>query len=814
MKNVFFEVTKRTLKKSKARTAATIVGVAVLVATITCVMCVFSSLQAYLIDAAKDNSGNWIISVEKPSDKLKEDLKNHKIPFAEDFAVGYSYRMDSENPQRPFIYLSEMSPGMEEVSQVKIIKGRNVKNSNEIVIPETLENNGGIKYEVGQKIRLDIGTRINIKSGVEMDQSDIYKPMEEVFINIETREFTVVGISERIAIEPAQAPGYTAIVKSVPSCMDSNRLYIYDTDYERAWNTAAQYVSRENITINEELLLAQGVIRSDNSGFYSFAAFLIIVIELLGCVLLNNTFMIMFAERNKYYRILSAVGATGRQLKKIPFYESFIIGGAGVVAGMFSGILGAVFCIALFGEDIAGSVLVSVTEPVYFDVDPLMLLLAMVISIVSVLISAVIPAQKVGKIKPVADKKIVSVNQKTQKQWVKQKRISGKLFGIEGDLASRHFKNNSKQYRLTIISMGLCAFLLITTTGLTMYAKDSINMLLGTDEGYDIVYSSENVNDAAAAFISLNDAEGVEESAYIIATNMYAEQDDNNYMYNIMAIDDVTFGKFLNENDMWSPLFFDENKAYGLLVNGYYNQLYNSKATVQGYVGGVYQSIEIAGKAKKIPTDMYNYINKPTIVISLTSAANVFGEANRANMTAETMFRSSDLERTVSDMETMCKNSVHLKQENLSNVKESRETLGNLVAIVQLIMYIFTFMLSMISLMNVFNVISADMDNRRKEYATYNALGMTEKNLRKMIMYESMLLGGKTLAYAIPLSIIVILMVYRVIGSIFTTKLMIPYTSICVSIVWILALISVVTWYGIRQYKKEALYISLKRYNS
>jgi ABC-type antimicrobial peptide transport system permease subunit len=135
-------------------------------------------------------------------------------------------------------------------------------------------------------------------------------------------------------------------------------------------------------------------------------------------------------------------------------------------------------------------------------------------------------------------------------------------------------------------------------------------------------------------------------------------------------------------------------------------------------VGGLFKRIEIAGKASKIPTEMYNYINKPTILMSLTTAQNIFGDVNKKYMTAETMFKSNDLQRTVSDMETLCQNSKNLKEEKLSNVKESRETLGNLVSIVQLIMYIFTFMLSMISLMNVFNTISADMDKRRREYAT------------------------------------------------------------------------------------------------
>lgn len=120
-------------------------------------------------------------------------------------------------------------------------EGRLPQNSNEIIIPDHVLTNGGQTWKIGDKITLQIGTRIeknvsgendeiqeqvkdeketdeesNAQQQVETEQlykkltqDDSYGKQEETIINEEQKEYTIVGIMERPSFENYTAPGYT-----------------------------------------------------------------------------------------------------------------------------------------------------------------------------------------------------------------------------------------------------------------------------------------------------------------------------------------------------------------------------------------------------------------------------------------------------------------------------------------------------------------------------------------------------------------------------------------------------------------------------
>ena len=111
--------------------------------------------------------------------------------------VGYSKLEGSKNDYKPFLYLMEFDDKALNNWGLKIKEGRLPQNSKEIVISEHIEENAGVKYNVGDKITLNIGQRIS--EGEKLNQNNPYNNpkdskqngyVEEQLEPTETKEFT------------------------------------------------------------------------------------------------------------------------------------------------------------------------------------------------------------------------------------------------------------------------------------------------------------------------------------------------------------------------------------------------------------------------------------------------------------------------------------------------------------------------------------------------------------------------------------------------------------------------------------------------
>ena len=73
MKNVFANVTFKTLRKNRTRTLVTVIGIILASAMLTAVTTFISSLQQYMVRVAVEELGNWYgASFQVPEEKLAE----------------------------------------------------------------------------------------------------------------------------------------------------------------------------------------------------------------------------------------------------------------------------------------------------------------------------------------------------------------------------------------------------------------------------------------------------------------------------------------------------------------------------------------------------------------------------------------------------------------------------------------------------------------------------------------------------------------------------------------------------------------------
>lgn len=86
------------------------------------------------------------------------------------------------------------------------------------------------------------------------------------------------------------------------------------------------------------------------------------------------------------------------------------------------------------------------------------------------------------------------------------------------------------------------------------------------------------------------------------------------------------------------------------------------------------------------------------------------------------------------------------------NVSKVFAAIRSVIAIMKILVYGFIGLIVLISISNVFNTISTNIILRQREFANLKSMGMTKKQMRKMLDFESILYGTKVIIYGIAVS--------------------------------------------------------------
>ncbi|EKC69162.1 ABC-type transport system, involved in lipoprotein release, permease component, partial [human gut metagenome] len=129
------------------------------------------------------------------------------------------------------------------------------------------------------------------------------------------------------------------------------------------------------------------------------------------------------------------------------------------------------------------------TEFVY-NVPGMAILISVVISGITIFLSCLIPAIKASKIPPIeAIRGTDDIKIKTRK--IKTSKLTKKLFGIGGVIASKNLKRNRKKYRTTVVSLVVSISIFIALSSFLTYGQ----MMTGsyyTDLSYNIAVNGGN----------------------------------------------------------------------------------------------------------------------------------------------------------------------------------------------------------------------------------------------------------------------------------------------------------------------------------
>lgn len=440
-KKIIFHVTKKYMKLNRRRTAITFLGILFMVMLMTCVFAGRDTVVKYLENVAELDKGGWHV--------IAYDIDGEKAAVISDMdetaQTGYSMHSgyvdftQSANSETPYLEIRSYTSDTFDLLNITPVEGRLPENEHEIVITKNAVEDGA-DVKIGDKIsselfsltitginpdilstlfpfndiELHYGETIEVPSGFpHYPENEDFR--EDKVPNGEQCDFTVVGIIQSPYFEKSGGAGYAAFtcMSDDAICNGSvNAVIKFDLDkvdsaysFRQKLNTIA---GKDIKTETNELLLAFSSKGSDSAinGLTIFIEiFFTVLIIAASLILIYNVFNMSYSERTKYLGMLSSVGATRRQKRWSIYYEMLYLLISALPLGILLGfavIFGGMTALKPHIDNLITAIQSGVFPdiPVKLSVSAANLILIAAMSLVTVMISALIPAIKIGKIGP------------------------------------------------------------------------------------------------------------------------------------------------------------------------------------------------------------------------------------------------------------------------------------------------------------------------------------------------------------------------------------------------------------------------------
>ncbi|WP_371025416.1 FtsX-like permease family protein (plasmid) [Paraclostridium ghonii] len=860
--NIFNKVTLQGMKKSRSRTIVTIIGVVLSTAMITAVATFGVSLLNYLAKGAAQKYGGWHVQfLDVDYSFVKEVSHNNEVSDTATFEnIGYAKLDGGKNPNKPYIFIAGFNNKAFDNLPINLVSGRLPENSGEIIVPMSVESNGGVKLAEGDTISLDVGNRID--GNKNLGQHDSYISGKETLMPKSKRTYKVVGICQRPSFEEYSAPGYTLITKEdVKDKGDNLSTFVTLKNPNNVHDYASSKAKGHSYAFNDNVLRFMGLSEDKlfNTILYSLGGILVAIIMIGSIFLIYNSFNISLNERTHQFGIFSSVGATPKQLRNSVLFEGLCIGAVGIPIGVIVGI-GSINLVILVVSKNFGNIMYN-NIPLTLKVSIPIIIGAVAVSFITILISAYIPAKKAANT-PVMESIRQSNEVKVESKAVKTSKLAQRIYGLEGSLALKNFKRNKKRYRSIVLSLILSVVLFISTNAFVTYFKQFSERTVVVTT-YDISLDTKGMDDSEMLRIydKLKTVKGVYKSSYQEVlkyscaakasdlSDSYWENDDShspeetvNLPMNIQFLDDSTYLNIIKDLGLQSEEYTGENAKIIAVakIRDKGKEAHRMKKVNEciDMFKSSSMNFNIApeknGKPKMEQGQNINitFVNTllPDIPLSLDSSQlntnNSFDfmamapyslkdkfETKDTNVAAKGLtFKSKNPTQSTTEMKSLIKNAGIKSSYFLFNSHKVLDESRNYLFIAKVFSYTFIIMISLIAVANVFNTISTNIRLRRRELAMLRSVGMSDRDFQKMMNFECAFYGMRSLIFGIPIATISSWLIYKFMfdGGADNIHFVLPWVSIGISIFSVLFLVFITMLYAISKIKKENIIDALR----
>ncbi|MBS6524825.1 MAG: FtsX-like permease family protein [Peptoniphilaceae bacterium] len=745
------------VKDNKKDSFAIKISILLAVILLGTVVFIVGSLKYDKYNYVRKTIGDYHVAItevdEKLYDKLINDTDIEKISFNKIIETDLNANI-YENGK-----YSNLLTGYE------IKKGRKPNNSSELLVPERFLTKNK-NYDIGSKITASDKTYIIV--GVYDDYG--YSFEKSMFLTLADSDKKIDLLKNNGGLEaliwykhPRDTYTKTREILSTmnideKSSIDIGRLS-YNTDI-----------------LEYKLIYPQGIFPPKSvikSAVEEYSAYFFLV--LLFAFIIYGAFNVWNNRDLKEIALLKSTGMTAKQVKKMIKKKAFKLSALPVALGT---LLSWVFANLLMylmwlnnsvsyknmSEIIGESFKAPDFHLVYLD--PTSILIIILLSLLTVYLSATIPARKSAKLKI-----IEGLNGITEKNIkLGKSKINGP---IEKTLAKDYYRSYRSTYRIIVISMALSAFVLTTVLVSQSYRtlNEKYNSYKSPYNFNSSIYTDKNLDKNLLA--DLEKVDGIKELHLYQRNNTKFYVDDNKDLISkdlkdslasgkiendrlyasLYALTDEDFEKILKENNIPNASYLLLNKIRKDNKTPYAFSEYikisdkdTGKVTLKYNAQGKPINIKIDASIDEMPYDLEAYNDNQISIFTSESTMKKFIDEYGIDKSDPVYYyfvkikAEKNKEKVFEDAEKVISNYVpksdhgtatEILREATSKEQTRNERLLNLA--IQII-------LITIALSNAYNSFKGNLRARAYDFKLLSTAGMTEKQMEKMVFGEGKIL--------------------------------------------------------------------------
>ncbi len=510
-------------------------------------------------------------------------------------------------------------------------------------------------------------------------------------------------------------------------------------------------IPEDRIGYNEGLLAL--MLQTNNNRvikLYAIGAVLFALVLITAVVMIYNTFNISVMDRVRQFGLLRCIGASKKQIKRLVGRESLLISLKAIPFGVLAGILITLACSALlkfYNKNFFGDITI-------FNVSTIGIGAGVLTGFLTVFMASLLPAKKAARVSPVN-----AVTGSGEIKITKRKKRSTltRLFRVETAIGMNNAVN--KKRTLVLMSSSI-AISIVMFLGFSVLVNPTF-MGMSTTKSYtaDISLSSDT-GISSNLFKSLSSLDGAENvsgrmSSLVSAafnasrlTDKYKESigDIKTATNNLLVAPENSWLVSYNETQLkWAKDYLSEgtcddnnlNKQNGMIaVRKIYrnNELIKTTDFQLGdkvYVGtnAGTEEFTVMGIMDSAP-----YSTDKLTMTTFITTEKLFREVSNDTLykTVDIQLNDKDQEQTVSQVKEMIDGTVTLHDKRQLNTEAD-----NAFMTIAIFIYGFVGVIVLISVLNIINTMNTSVASKTKYLGTMRAIGMSGKQLNKMVLAQS-----------------------------------------------------------------------------
>lgn len=519
--------------------------------------------------------------------------------------------------------------------------------------------------------------------------------------------------------------------------------------------------------------------------FY-LAVLLMVSVSLI--LIIHNSFAVSMNARVHQVGILSSVGATPGQIRTCLLQKAAVPCIIPIFLGSLLGIalsFGIIQVVNILADDIV------FRHEAVFTYHPLVFAVTILASVLTVLISAWLPARKLSRLTPLEAIKNTGELQLNRK---KSSHILTFLFGVEGELAGNALKAQKKALRTSTLSLTLsflgftlmlCFFSLSEiSTNHTYFeryqdawdvmatVKDMPIENFAYENEIHALESTESVIYQKAGALCLVPSDAVSDEVKnlggleaLAGDAIDAVSGSYSIRTPIIIMDDRSFSEYCEQigvspagtgsvilNRIWDST--NSNFRYKKYIPFLSEE--QTTITLQNQDQEAAITIPILGYTQEPPELREEYDNYTLVQFVSLSTWRLLQETI-GNAESDTYIRvRSKTDKTLTELTSVETELTDILGQKLTFEVENRiqEKIDNKAMLngYKLVIGALCVLLSFIGITNVFSNTLGFIRQRKREFARYLSVGMTPDGMKKMLMIEALMIAGRPILITLPVT--------------------------------------------------------------